>query len=167
MFSAGEYIVYGTSGVCEIIEICKSPFSKEDLRDFYLLHPIKEKQELKIYTPVDNPNVMMRKLMDKAALEVFVQKIPEIQPLVVPVEKNRRDIYRQALSSTEPEKCMSLLKTVHARRAVFAELKRRLPETDLEFEELAKESLFRELSIVLDIPFSDVNTYITKHVDEA
>ena len=80
------------------------------------------------------------------------------------MEKNRREIYRQALCSTDPVKCMELLKTVHERRAVFTSLKRRLPETDLEFEELAKESLYRELSIVLDIPFSDVSAYITRHI---
>ena len=164
MYSAGDFIVYGLSGVCEIVSICDSPFSETDEKKYYKLHPLKEKQELTIYTPVDNTSITMRRLMDKSSLENFIESIPEIGTLTVSVEKNRREIYRQALCSTDPVKCMELLKTVHERRAVFTSLKRRLPETDLEFEELAKESLYRELSIVLDIPFSDVSAYITRHI---
>ena len=166
MYAAGDYIVYGMSGVCLVCDVCKSPFSSDDPKSYYVLHPMKEKQGLTIYSPVDNASVTMRRLMDREQTESFLQDIPKLEILEVPLEKNRREIYRAALSSTDPVLSMRLLKTVFSRRATFAELKRRLPETDLEFEEMAMESLYREISIVLDIPFSDVSSYISKHLND-
>ncbi|MFQ9127834.1 MAG: CarD family transcriptional regulator [Butyricicoccaceae bacterium] len=40
MYQAGDYIVYGTSGVCRVDEIKPSPFEDEADRQYYTLTPV-------------------------------------------------------------------------------------------------------------------------------
>ena len=40
MYQAGDYIVYGTSGVCRVDEVKPSPFEDEADRQYYTLTPV-------------------------------------------------------------------------------------------------------------------------------
>lgn len=40
MFAVGEYIVYGTNGICRVEGIGPAPYDKSDTRVFYLLVPV-------------------------------------------------------------------------------------------------------------------------------
>ena len=53
MYQAGDYIVYGTSGVCRVDEIKPSPFEGEEGRQYYTLTPVTGTET--IYIPVDSP----------------------------------------------------------------------------------------------------------------
>ena len=58
MFKKGEYILYGTVGVCQVEGISKPDFSNND-KVYYSLVP-KFDQDTTIYIPVDSPKVKMR-----------------------------------------------------------------------------------------------------------
>ena len=116
MFSQGDHIVYGSSGLCEITEIGNSPFDASDTRIFYALHPVLSASTTMIYTPVDNSAVVMRPPMTKSQAKALVEKMQTIPPLTVEHEKLRRDISRTALNTADPEKLVSLLRTVALRR---------------------------------------------------
>lgn len=53
MFKKGEYILYGTVGVCQVEGISKPDFSNND-KVYYSLVP-KFDQDTTIYIPVDSP----------------------------------------------------------------------------------------------------------------
>ena len=55
MFKKGEYILYGTVGVCQVEGISKPDFSNND-KVYYSLVP-KFDQDTTIYIPVDSPAV--------------------------------------------------------------------------------------------------------------
>ena len=94
MFSVGDYMIYGINGVCQVQDICASPFDKKDTRTFYMLRPLATAAGSVIYTPTDNVQVAMRPLMTRAQAEELIACMPDLLPLEVPVERMRRDIYR-------------------------------------------------------------------------
>ena len=53
MFAVGEYVVYGTQGVCSIERICREDFSGE-MKDYYVLAPADD-PKMQIYVPMDAP----------------------------------------------------------------------------------------------------------------
>ena len=57
MYQAGDYIVYGTSGVCRVDEIKPSPFEGEEGRQYYTLTPVTGTET--IYIPVDSPVLLL------------------------------------------------------------------------------------------------------------
>ena len=167
MFSIGDYMVYGINGVCRVQDICASPFDKKDTRTFYLLKPLGAGEGSVIYTPVDNVQVLMRPLMTKEQAAALIERMPGLEPLEVPMEKMRRDLYRQAMQSCDPEQYVRLIKTVYRRRMDMMQQHKRLSETDSDFERNAKLSLYHELSVVLEVKFAEVEQYLIDRLETA
>ena len=167
MFSIGDYMVYGINGVCLVQDICASPFDKKDTRTFYLLKPLGASSGSVIYTPTDNEQVPMRPLMTKEQAEGLIGRMSELEPLEIPTEKMRRDLYRQAMHSCDPEQYVRLIKTVYHRRMDMMQQHKRLSETDSDFERNAKLSLYHELSVVLDVQYSEVEKYLVERLQTA
>ena len=72
MYQAGDYIVYGTSGVCRVDEIKPSPFEGEEGRQYYTLTPVTGTET--IYIPVDSPE---EALAEKISLREVIETLPE------------------------------------------------------------------------------------------
>ncbi|MBE6584560.1 MAG: hypothetical protein E7649_06265 [Ruminococcaceae bacterium] len=160
LFSIGDKIVYGSEGVYYVAEYTTSPIDKSDTRQFYLLKPVHGPAGNVILTPVDNTNVKMRKVMDKADALAFIDRIPSIDILTVEREKNRRDLYKLTLANGSCEDYVAIIKTVHARREEFLKAKKRLAESDNDYEKKSKFCLYGELAVSLDIAFDDVEKKI-------
>ena len=167
MFKIGEHIVYGTNGVCRVTDVCPSPFDKNDTRTYYTLKPINGPAEAVIYTPVDNDRVPMRSLMSAEEVRGLLLRIPTIPDLPIPTEKARRDAYRAAMIAGSPDSYVSLIKTVWGRRTELSASGRRLPEFEMEYDGVARKHLYTELSVVLGLPFEEMEDYIIRHVEGA
>lgn len=68
MFREGEYVVYGTNGVCRVGEITKLNFKNipKDI-EYYVLYP--KNNGCKIYVPVDKAKPKMRNIISKEEAE--------------------------------------------------------------------------------------------------
>ena len=63
MFQPGDFVVYGSSGVCRVIQVgALEGKSADPTRQYYTLQPVFESE--RIYTPVDS-GVFMRPAMTK------------------------------------------------------------------------------------------------------
>ena len=167
MFSIGDYMVYGINGVCLVQDICASPFDKKDTRTFYLLNPLGASAGSVIYTPTNNEQVPMRPLMTRERAQELIEQMPGITPLEIPMEKMRREIYRQVMHSCDPVEYVRLIKTVYQRRMDMIQQHKRLSETDSDFERNAKLSLYHELAVVLDVQFAEVEPYLISKLETA
>lgn len=164
MFSIGDKIIYGSDGVYVVADFTSSPFDKSDERRFYVLRPVHGPQGNVIITPVGNENVKMRAVMSRDEALAFIDKISSIPPLTVEKEKNRRNVYKEALAGASCEQLVSIVKTVMARRDAMLSHKKRLSESDNDYERKAKYCLCGELAIALDIPLEEVDEFIRKRV---
>ena len=167
MFAIGEYIVYGTNGICRVEDICASPYDKTDTRTFYLLVPLNNPMSSTIYTPVDNVRVPMRRLMTLEEIEELILSMPNIQLLSVPIEKQRREIYRTTIGELRPEGYVSVIKTVHTRRKQLLAAHKHFPVSDMEYGRLAKHLLYSELAHVLGMDEERIEPYIEERLGKA
>ena len=156
--------MYGNCGVYTVSEYCKSPVDKNDTRTFYLLRPRYESPCNIIMTPAENDRVVMRYLISKDEAYSVIDKIPYIPELVVEYERARRDRYKEALSSGNLEAYVQIIKAVHARREAIKLNKKRLSETDAEYEKRAKFCLYSEFASVFDIAFDSVEDFINERI---
>jgi CarD family transcriptional regulator len=164
MFAIGEMIVYGSEGVFTVIEYTDSPIDKNDTRVFYVLRPRMGTEGNRVITPSEGGVTPMRSVISREEAQALIEKIPEIGIVEVANERLRRETYRGVMSCGKAESMVSIIKTVKERRISFAQQKRRLSETDADFESRAKHCLYSELSVALDIPYSEVEEYISKEL---
>ena len=167
MFEVGEHIVYGTNGICRVEEICKSPYDAADTRTYYLLIPVNNPMSSTIYTPVDNERVPMRRLMTREQIDALIAAMPAIETLIVPVEKQRREIYRNTIGGLCPEGYVSVIKTVDRRKEELAAAHKHFPVSDLEYGRLAKHLLYSECAHVLGMDEECIEGYILDRLGKA
>ena len=102
MFEKGGYIVYGTTGVCQIEDITgmkSKGASGEKL--YYVLRPCFQKGNT-IFTPVDNGKIAMRAAMTREEAEMLIKRIPQIEELEEADDKERERLYKEAIKSGKP-----------------------------------------------------------------
>lgn len=166
MFRKGEYVVYGSSGVCEVIDIGTMDMSGAARgKLYYTLLPIYSNGS-RIYTPVDNEKIVIRHVLSKEEALAFVEQIPEIEPLWVSDEKKREEIYSQKMKTCSHIEWTKIIKTLYLRQQSRLAGGKKLASVDERYLKIAEDSLYGELAIALDIEKEDVEKFITSHIDE-
>ena len=166
MFAIGDMIVYGSDGVFVVSEYASSPIDKHDDRVFYVLRPVYGNVSNLIYTPADNQRVMMRGVMTRDEALSFIDTIPKISLLYIENEKKRRVAYRDALNECDNEYYVKIIKTVRKKREECQHQRKRLSESDEEFEKKAKHCLYGELAVSLGMSFNEFERYILTFFEE-
>lgn len=116
MFSAGEYIVYGTTGVCKVEEIGTlqmSGVSKDKL--YYTMTPIGS-QGSRVYVPVESDKAVIRPVLSKSEAVALVEEIPSIELLWVDDEKKREEIYKTTFRTCDCREWIKIIKTLYLRK---------------------------------------------------
>ena len=101
MFEIGDYVLNATNGICKISESVELDMSGDkQLKSYFLLRPIEEEND-RVYIPVDNADKRIRKVITKGEAQAVLDRIPEIEALVVDKEKERETRYKEAVRSAE------------------------------------------------------------------
>lgn len=167
MFSEGEYIVYGTTGVCKVEAVGPMQMSgvnKEKL--YYTLAPLCSKGS-KVFIPVDNDKVVMRPVLTEDEAKALIQEIPSIELLWVADEKRREDIYKTALRTCDCREWIKIIKTLYLRKMSRIAEGKKVTVSDGKYLHMAEERLYEELALALQMQKDEVLEYITKHVESS
>ena len=167
MFSIGEYIIYGSHGVCEVKEISKKTISSmigEKL--YYTLAPVYVKGST-IYSPVDNGKVAIRPVLTKDEAEELIDEMPEVNLIDNVDEKKRELVYKDAIRSCDCRELIKIIKTLYKRRQDRIEDGKKFTAIDERYFNQAKGCLYGEIAIALDIEMDQVEDYIHNRLEGA
>ena len=167
MFQSGDLLVYGSTGVCEVLSVERREERVDGVRRermYYQLKPTR--QNGVIYTPVDNDKVSMRPVISREEAEALIDAIPSLHPT------DCRAVTTQALtqhyqSSLRQHSCKSLMEltmAIHAKRRQAEAQNRRLGMVDERYMKQAEQLLFGELAAALEIPYEEVQPYIASRM---
>lgn len=148
MYQIGELVQYGTSGVCKVEEIVQGVSWMQKDTECYLLVPVNRKEE-KIYTPVDNDKVKMRRILSKEEVMELLDKLSEIEGPAIFNEKQCETVYREELYSTDCYRWLGLLKTLCTRRAARLAIGKKITATDERYLKSVEERIREELSLII------------------
>lgn len=164
MFEVGEYVVYGSKGVCRIEDIAHIDISgSNNERLYYVLTQIGDNKG-KIYAPTDNEKTIMRKVISKDEATELIRELPGIGLLLVPNEKQREVVYKEALWACDNRARVSIVKTLYLRRKERIAKGKRATALDERYMRVAESELYNELSIALDVPKKQMEDYIREQL---
>ncbi|MGN0158904.1 MAG: CarD family transcriptional regulator [Brotaphodocola sp.] len=165
MFEKGEYIIYGTSGVCRIEDITTMNMaSVPDDKLFYVLSPSGQKGG-RIFTPVDNTKTVMRRILSKEEAAQLISEIPGIEELWITNEKMREEKYKECMRSGDCREWIRIIKTLYLRKQERTKQGKKITATDERYLRMAEDYLYSELEIPLGIPKTEMEDYITKKLE--
>ena len=160
MFEKGQLIMCGGHGVCRVVSITDNPVDRRDkVRKYYVLEPLFEKAST-IYTPVDNDKVIMRRVMTKEEAEELTKRVTEIDTVWIQEEKNREQMYKEAIRTYDCRSLVQVIKTLYMRKQNRIQEGKKVLSSDEQYLRKAEELLYSEMSVALSIPRQEVETYI-------
>ena len=167
MFEIGDYIVHGGRGVCLVEDICTPDFEDDRSRRYYVLHPIGAADNSRMFCPVDNRNVFMRRVMSACEVSDLILRMPKISPLCFENDKRRKDAYKKLLAEPYPVNLVSLIKTIYKRKERLLLEKKKLPFFEFSLDSEAKKVLHEEMSLSLGVPADEIEAYIVRTIEGA
>lgn len=165
MYSVGDYVVYGTTGVCEIKEIgpIDLPGVSKD-RVYYTMSPFYSRGS-KIFTPTDSKKVVLRPVLTKAEAMDLIDHVIEVDTLWITNEKKREQEYKDLLRRCDCEELVKIIKTIYMRKCSRQAEGKKVTACDEKYFHQAEESLYGELAVSLDMPKEEVKKYIAEKVE--
>lgn len=167
MFEKGDFIVYGSTGICVIEDIATMDFpgtSKERL--YYVMLPYR-KNGNKIFTPVDNPKMKLRRVLTREETLALIDEIPEIEQIGIVEEKLREQKYKECIRSCECKNWIRIMKTLQHRNQERISRGKKVTATDERYYKIAEENLYTEFSISLGMTVKEVKEYLSKRLGHA
>lgn len=165
MYCKGEYVVYGTNGVCQVGEITTLDLDgiPKD-REYYVLYP--ESSGGKIYIPVENADTKMRSIISKDEAQQLIKRIPSIEPLKVSNEKLLEEMYKKCMRRYDCIDWIRLIKCIYDRKQIRLADGKNITAKDEKYMHMAEDSLYGELSIALEIPKEQVLEHIITIIEK-
>ncbi|NLM43197.1 MAG: transcriptional regulator [Clostridiales bacterium] len=166
MFNVNDYIVYGTTGVCQVLEIRKEKDENNNEIQYYILQPVYNKT-MKIKTPVDNDKVIMRSVITKEKVLSLIKSMPEQETVWIEDYRKRSEAYKAALRTANCQEWIKIIKTLYQKKKEKTAEGKKLMKADEEIMKAAEKSLHEEFAVVLDISPDEVPPFILKHISSA
>jgi CarD family transcriptional regulator len=166
MYKVNDKIVYGTHGVCEVMEIGRLSMSVADRKKkYYTLRPVYQKESV-IYVPVDNEKIPMRPILTREEVDELLQEIPRLDTIWVSNEKEREYQYKQIILRGDCRELVRIIKTIYLRMQSRIEDGKKVAAVDERYFRQAEDLLYGELAYVLDMKKSDMNPFISEYMQQ-
>lgn len=165
MYQAGDLIVYGGEGVCRVEALGKAPVAAADQdRRYYTLAPLYHSGV--IYAPTD-VSIPMRPILSREAAWALIRGIPHMEgEMACPQDaKQAAQEYRAVLQTYDCENLLRLIRLIYNKNSEAISMGKSYGQTDDKFLKRAKELLYGELAISLDIPLDEVEQTIIRTVE--
>lgn len=159
MYKKGEYVIYGSSGVCQVGDVTTLDIDNVPKdREYYVLFP--KNNGGTIYVPVDVASTKMRKVITKEEAEQLIEKIPTIQPIEISNEKFLEETYKKCIRSNECIEWIRLIKCIYDRKQHRISEGKKMTATDERYMHMAEDALYLELGTALNMDKEQVLEHI-------
>lgn len=159
MFEVGDYVVHGNSGVCRVDAVqTMDGIGADKKRVYYTLVPLYTSGS-KLFVPTDTKKVVIRSVMTKKEVKKLMDEWNEIETLQVDNDKNREEVYKEALRSCDSRQWVRLIKTSYQRNQSRMEKGKKATTSDERYLQMAEENLFGELAIPLEMSRGEAEAY--------
>lgn len=164
MFQAGNYVVYGIHGVCEILGREERMVNKNKV-EYYVLKPTKQ-PDARYYVPTQNPAAVakLKSVLTKAQLDALLSSSVGTDDVWILDENLRKQRYRELINSGDRAALISMVKSLHIHKAAQLAQGRKFHQCDENFLQDAEKLLSSEFALVLDIALEEVGAYIQSRI---
>ncbi|MBM4762926.1 CarD family transcriptional regulator [Bacillus sp. B15-48] len=161
MFNIGDLIIYSAHGLCKIDDICDKTISGIT-RKYYVMHPVKNSQQLTISTPVDNDKVVMLELIDKEEAREILESFK--QPGIRWDDKpnSRNQVFSDIVNTGNRKEIAKVVNTLLRKKLAAEANEKKLYEQDNRLLNHVQNILFEELAISLNTNIDGINNTVIR-----
>lgn len=165
MFKIGDCVMYGTIGVCKVVDIVKERFINNELKEYYVLDPV-FCNNTTIKIPVDNKKIQIRKVISKEQLDSIIEGMPDIKNVWIDDSKVRTEKFNKILKSCKCEEIVKLISNIDCNKEAVQSKGKKQYQADENIMKEAKRLLSEEFAVILNISPDEVDAYIEEHTQD-
>lgn len=162
MFKIGDYVVYGSTGICKIEDITQLDIADSD-KLYYVLVPDNGRGG-KSFLPVDNTKVVLRAVISKEEALQLIDRIPRIEEIGVGNDKLREEKYKELARQCDCESWVSIIKTIYVRKQQRIAQGKKITATDDKYCRIAEDSLYSELGFAIGKNKDEMEDFIKERI---
>lgn len=162
----GANVVYGTSGVCTVIDMREEDFGA-GRRMYYVLHPFgKHSSGTDIFVPADNERLLgkIKNVLTPEEIYELIEIIPEEHMDWIDDNRARSIRFESVISGGDRRELVALTKATYNKKHELSKQGKKLSITDERFMRAAEKMLFEEFAVALEIEQEEVLPFITKQI---
>jgi CarD family transcriptional regulator len=156
--------MYGTIGVCQVIDITQENFLGNIQKDYYVLKHLYNKNTI-IKIPTDNEKIPMRKLLSKEDVTTLINNIPNSETIWIDDDRKRNEKFKSILKSGDSESLVMLIRSIYLDKESKKTIGKKLHKVDDDIMHEAERLLNEEFATILNISPNDVPSYISNTID--
>lgn len=165
MYAEGDWIVYGSTGVCQVSAVGRIQGIPAADREkvYYTLSPYRSREI--IYIPVDS-SIFMRPVISRQEAEALLERVPELDaPACITRDlKLLREYYRNFLRTHTCEDLVRLIRSVREKNKKLEARGGHPRKIDQDYQKWAEELLYAELSTALHQPYDLVARRVERKI---
>ena len=168
LFSVNEFVLYNTTGICQIKEIREREFEGFGAKTYYVLKPVYN-QLSEIFVPVDNEVLTgkMRGIMSLDEVYSLIDSLEGDRDAWIPDNRLRSKAFEQILKNGSSRELVEMLKTIFSFRKERIAAGKQLQQADQHALDKAEKLLFQEFAIILGIAPEEVPSFISNRLGAA
>lgn len=164
VFSKNDYIIYGTTGVCKIVDIIKKKFGTNNEREYYVLKPTYDINST-IYAPTYSDAISIRKIMTVSEVYELIKTMPDNETIWIEDINLRKQKYTDILKNANKKELVKLIKTLYLQKQQKKEEGKKLYVGDEKIMSEAERLLHEEFALVLKIKIEEVLPFILGEIE--
>lgn len=165
MFNVDDYIMYGTTGVCKVLDITTENLMKDVQREYYVLSPLYS-ENTKIKIPTDNDKILMRKIISKDDVTSLINNIPNIETSWIDNERMRSTQFKTMLKSGKCEELIKIIRSIDSNNEYTKSIGKKSRQVDNDIMKEAERLLNEEFATILNISLDEVASYISSRIPQ-
>lgn len=163
MYRVNDYVVYGSTGVCKVVEISQESFGGKANREYYVLSPVFGNQ-VDIYIPTDKQEVSLRPVLSEDEVMRLIGAIAGMESAWISDDSFRKATFSEILQSGDLERIIQLVKMIFNRKIELEKSGKNLGNTDAEILKQAEKILNQEFAIALNLQPDQVFSFIKERI---
>lgn len=105
------------------------------------------------------PDEKIREICDKKKIEEVIDRIEFTHTIQAPNQNVRKEFYEEAMSKYDELEWVKVIKTAYIQKKI-----KKIYEFEKYYCQEATEYLYSEIAILLEIPYENVENYITQYI---
>lgn len=160
MFKCGDKVLYGSHGVCEILDVETRKIDRKSI-EYFILQPM-EQPGARFYIPTQNEAALskLRPVLTAEEITTLLTEHTAQQDVWISDENQRKQRYKELISSGDRAALIRMIHALHKHRQLQETAGRKFHLCDENFLRDAEKLLNAEFSLVLNIHESEVSAYV-------
>lgn len=161
MFKVNDCVVFGTLGVCKIVDRRKEKFGSEE-KEYFVIMPVYANSST-IYVPADNCEDKFRQILNIDEVYELIQTVPDTEDLWIDDNQLRRETFTRIIMEGDRKELSRLITLLYQKREEQAKVNAKFHIADENAMKTAEKILYEEFAFILDIKPDEVFPFIIEN----